>query len=288
MSAPLRRSLIVFGAGTDVGKSVLSGAFVQGLLNRLDFQSAAYIKPLQTGGPDLDAAFVSANARLAGEGKALSLRTLFWWETAVSPHLAAVLEGKPLADGALLDGVLAELALPAPPACPAHVDVVETAGGVLSPAPSGTAQADVYEAMAGNVPAVLVGDGRLGGISATLTALESLVLRGFDVRGVVTIERSLGAGGGPAATRLDNSEAVRRVLEAAWRGGGRGDAHRRAAEGILGAGGVLALPELPPQPEPLDAWYAATAPALQRFLAGSLRLGGDGGAGGAGADGGAD
>jgi dethiobiotin synthetase/adenosylmethionine--8-amino-7-oxononanoate aminotransferase len=35
------------------------------------------------------------------------------------------------------------------------------------------------------LPAVLVGDHRLGGISATISAYESLLLRGYDVEAIV-------------------------------------------------------------------------------------------------------
>jgi dethiobiotin synthetase/adenosylmethionine--8-amino-7-oxononanoate aminotransferase len=57
--------------------------------------------------------------------------------------------------------------------------IVETAGGVLSPAPSGSSQADLYRPL--RLPALLVGDHHLGGIATTVSAYESLRLRGYDV-----------------------------------------------------------------------------------------------------------
>lgn len=42
------------------------------------------------------------------------------------------------------------------------------------------AQADVYRPL--RLPVVLVGDGRLGGISSTIAAYEALVSRGYEVR----------------------------------------------------------------------------------------------------------
>lgn len=62
------------------------------------------------------------------------------------------------------------------------IAIVETAGGVLSPAPSGSTQADVYRPL--RLPAFLVGDHRLGGIGATISAWESLHIRGYDVQSV--------------------------------------------------------------------------------------------------------
>lgn len=59
----------------------------------------------------------------------------------------------------------------------------ETAGGVHSPGPSGTSQADLYRPL--RWPAILVGDSRLGGISATISSFESLRIRGYDVEQVL-------------------------------------------------------------------------------------------------------
>jgi dethiobiotin synthetase/adenosylmethionine--8-amino-7-oxononanoate aminotransferase len=63
---------------------------------------------------------------------------------------------------------------------------VETAGGVLSPGPSGTPQADIYRSL--RLPAVLVGDHKLGGIASTISAAESLIMRGYDLDAVVCFD----------------------------------------------------------------------------------------------------
>ncbi len=63
--------------------------------------------------------------------------------------------------------------------------LVEAAGGVLSPGPSGTPQSDIYSSL--NLPVLLVADGRLGGISTTLSSLESLKSRGYRVPIVAVI-----------------------------------------------------------------------------------------------------
>ena len=64
--------------------------------------------------------------------------------------------------------------------------VLETAGGSLSPAPSGTLQADLYRPL--RLPVCLVGDHRLGGIASTISAFESLHIRGYDVDSVILFE----------------------------------------------------------------------------------------------------
>lgn len=63
---------------------------------------------------------------------------------------------------------------------------IETAGGVHSPGPSGTTQVDLYSSL--RAPILLVGDFRLGGISQTIAAFESLQIRGLDVDAVLLFE----------------------------------------------------------------------------------------------------
>jgi dethiobiotin synthetase/adenosylmethionine--8-amino-7-oxononanoate aminotransferase len=66
------------------------------------------------------------------------------------------------------------------------VVLVETAGGVHSPTPSGTSQADLYRPL--RLPVFLVADPKLGGISSTISAFESLHVRGYDLDSVFVFE----------------------------------------------------------------------------------------------------
>ena len=125
--------------------------------------SALYVKPVQTGFPaDSDGRLVAAAAGCAhtlgeharacagrlvdtAEGKecgSAAATTLFAWEHAVSPHLAAQREGRNVSDAQLLDSVRSALHAycGADTAVKRRVAIVETAGGVCSPAPSGTLQ----------------------------------------------------------------------------------------------------------------------------------------------------
>lgn len=63
---------------------------------------------------------------------------------------------------------------------------LETAGGVHSPGPSGTPQAELYTPL--RSPVILVGDSRLGGISQTISSYESLKIRGYDVASVLLFQ----------------------------------------------------------------------------------------------------
>lgn len=110
-------------------------------------------------------------------GNIVDSKCLFQFDDPVSPHLAARTMGKVVPDAEVQAAVYDELK--------SYVDgrqgiaIVETAGGVLSPSPSGSSQADLYRPL--RLPSLLVGDHRLGGIATTISAWESLHLRGYDV-----------------------------------------------------------------------------------------------------------
>ncbi|KAI3904661.1 hypothetical protein MKW98_014841 [Papaver atlanticum] len=123
-------------------------------------------------------------------GAKLVCKTICGWKEAISPHLAVQREGGDMEDSWLLDSLQKNL-----------VDggndddgkrfwtIVETAGGVASPGPSGSLQCDLYRPF--RLPAILVGDGRLGGISGTISAYESLKLRGYDVAAIIIEDHGL-------------------------------------------------------------------------------------------------
>ncbi|CAN8071927.1 unnamed protein product [Agarophyton chilense] len=171
----------LWGANTGVGKTVLSA----GLL-RATASPSLYIKPVQTGYPaDDDSATVLQHASQA------HTLTLYSYEAPVSPDLAATLsEQPPVTDTEICshtESALHDYHTSVSGNEVSHpLVIVETAGGVLSPCPSGTSQADVYRPL--RLPAVLLGDANLGGISTTLAAYEALLLRGYHVPALILLE----------------------------------------------------------------------------------------------------
>ncbi|CAI0555883.1 unnamed protein product [Linum tenue] len=132
--------------------------------------------------------------RTAGTGSAeLVCETLYAWKEAVSPHLAAERENCAVPDSLLVEmlekHLTASLEGVFQKESKQDFCIVETAGGVASPGPSGTLQCDLYRPF--RLPGVLVGDGRLGGISGTISAYESLKLRGYDIVAVVFEDHGL-------------------------------------------------------------------------------------------------
>ncbi|KAL3684990.1 hypothetical protein R1sor_003012 [Riccia sorocarpa] len=132
----------------------------------------------------------------------LMCRTLLAWFDPVSPHYAAEMEGTVVEDSDVIQSILSSLKtctrnnlLQRSPLKAGEQNesekwaIVETAGGVASPGPSGTLQCDLYRPL--RLPCVLMGDGRLGGISSTISAYETLHLRGYDVEAVVLLDAGL-------------------------------------------------------------------------------------------------
>ncbi|KAL8158793.1 hypothetical protein V2J09_000330 [Rumex salicifolius] len=117
--------------------------------------------------------------------------TLCAWRDPISPHLAVEREGGAVSDDDLVEMLQNCLwkAVGGDGKEEVMWSLIETAGGVASPGPSGTLQCDLYRPF--RSPAVLVGDGRLGGIAATISAYETLKLRGYDVEAIILIDGGL-------------------------------------------------------------------------------------------------
>ncbi|KAI3958418.1 hypothetical protein MKW98_011106 [Papaver atlanticum] len=122
-------------------------------------------------------------------GAELACKSICSWKEAISPHLAVQREGGDVKDSWLLEALQKNLVDGGGGDGRSFWTIVETAGGVASPGPSGSLQCDLYRSF--RLPAILVGDGRLGGISGTISAYESLKLRGYDVAAIIIIDHGL-------------------------------------------------------------------------------------------------
>ncbi|KAI9658253.1 MAG: hypothetical protein M1821_002386 [Bathelium mastoideum] len=168
---PSLQALQIYGANTDVGKTIVSTILCRAFKDKKKFK-VSYIKPVSTGSiDDADGPHISRFT------DSVITKTLVQFSKPVSPHLAAREDGNVIPDSIILQKTVEALNERA--AQEDDLVIVETAGGVLSPAPSGNSQADVYRPL--RLPVVLVGDYHLGGISSTISAYESLRVRGYDV-----------------------------------------------------------------------------------------------------------
>lgn len=212
----------IWGANTGVGKTAFSGA----LLNALG-RPSLYLKPVQSGFPqDDDAAVVKS---LAPYSETVSLLNL---PRPVSPDLAARSPDAPsMSDDHLIHSTSKFLSNnifvskeSSEPFQAREFALVETAGGVLTPMPSGSPQADVYRSL--RLSAILVGDSQLGGISTTLSAYEALCLRGYSVPAIVLFQNADG---------LENESSIQQNIEQC-------------------STSVFLAPPLPPHPVPLSLY----------------------------------
>ncbi|KAL6236719.1 hypothetical protein BDW75DRAFT_104400 [Aspergillus navahoensis] len=178
VGAALWRSLRahqVYGANTDVGKTIVS-TILCSAVNRLKTQGkSAFLKPVSTG--PLDEADDRHMQRHAPD---TLTKCLYQFDEPVSPHIAAKTFAIP-GDDEILSSVHRTLSDWASNGV--GFALVETAGGVHSPGPNGNSQADLYRPL--RLPIILVADSRLGGISSSISAYESLLLRGYDVHSVL-------------------------------------------------------------------------------------------------------
>ena len=157
---PLR--LVICGTDTDVGKTIVSALFVQGL-------DAAYWKPVQSGTE-------GGGARQRGIDL-LELPKERWqpeayaFQAPVSPHWAPEREGQCIDPDQLqlpsIDGPL----------------VVETAGGLMVPLTRHWLQIQQLERW--QLPVVLVARSGLGTLNHTLLSLEALRRRNIPILGLV-------------------------------------------------------------------------------------------------------
>ena len=222
LAAPAR-DILVYGANTDVGKTVACAAICHQALVR--GQRVAYIKPVQTGS-ETDAEAIREHCVRGSNGltDALHLETLFHYPSPESPASAAEKAGaQPPLDAEFRSAVLGALQKERSEH-PEVLAVVETAGGPLSPGPNHTFQADIYAPL--SLPCVLVGDSKLGGISATICAYEALVSRKQPPKAILFI----GSEG-----LHSNASAVQKALPDVP---------------------VISVPCTPPEEEPLTSWLA--------------------------------
>ncbi|KAF3491348.1 Pyridoxal phosphate-dependent transferase, major region, subdomain 1 [Arthroderma uncinatum] len=174
------RAYQVYAANTDIGKTVVSALLFNAIPSYRPWARSKlrFLKPVSAGpAAEADDRHISRFTR------GVTTACLFGYDRPLSPHLAAKDQKIPLNEE-LLEGITSTLNnwdREGP-----SFALVESAGGVLSPGPSGLVQADLYRPL--RLPVILIADPRLGGISASISAYESLSIRGYDVEGVVLFQ----------------------------------------------------------------------------------------------------
>jgi dethiobiotin synthetase len=171
-------SLFVAGTDTEIGKTFVSCALLQGFA-RAGLRAAA-MKPIASGASmrdgvlhndDADQLDASASVALPNE-----IRTPFMMREPIAPHIAAAREGVALDIGRIVEAH--RLAVKQ-----ADIVVVEGVGGFRVPLDDAHDTADLAVAL--NLPVVLVVGMRLGCISHALLTAEAITSRGLKLAGWV-------------------------------------------------------------------------------------------------------
>ncbi len=172
------KGIFVTATGTDVGKTYVTALMVKKL--REAGCPAGYYKAALSGAAcvkESDAGYVK---QISGIGQEDSTLLSYLYGTAVSPHLAAKIEGNPVD----LDVVRRDYLRVAQ----SHDYVtVEGSGGIVCPVRWDERQKilleDVIKAL--GLATLVVADAGLGTINATVLTVEFLRARGIEVKGVI-------------------------------------------------------------------------------------------------------
>lgn len=177
----MRRGIFISGTGTDIGKTWFSGLLVKKFRER--GINAGYYKAALSGAEETNGKLIPGDAdfvcRMAGLTVAPERLVSFVYREAVSPALAAELEGNP-ADLNVIEHDFAELLN--------QFDylVVEGSGGIVCPVRRGENPiflTDVIKRL--NLEVLLVADAGLGTINSTILTYEYAKNHGITVCGIV-------------------------------------------------------------------------------------------------------
>ncbi|EGY19020.1 adenosylmethionine-8-amino-7-oxononanoate aminotransferase [Verticillium dahliae VdLs.17] len=179
--------LQVYGANTDVGKTIFTTILCNAATKFYNHERTSYLKPVSTGpASEADKVPSISQVRRAGSPQPDHARRHI---ERFAPSVAAetLVQYNDIPSDDALRRSIHDHALKTAALGPGWL-FLETAGGVHSPGPTGTPQADLYAPL--RLPTVLVGDSKLGGISQTIAAYESLKLRGLDVEAVLLFQNA--------------------------------------------------------------------------------------------------
>ena len=180
------RGLFITATGTDVGKTYVTGLLVKKL--RQSGYQAGYYKAALSGAVRTDGRLIPGDAdyvnRIAGIGAAPESMVSYVYENAVSPHLAAQMEGNPVEMETVRDDFLAASKR-------YEYLTMEGSGGIVCPIrydgpEKGMARIFLEDLIRElNLPSVIVADAGLGTINTTVLTTEYMKSRDLEIRGII-------------------------------------------------------------------------------------------------------
>ena len=174
----MAKGLFVTATGTDVGKTYVTALIVKKL--RSFGLNAGYYKAAVSGAESVsesDAGYVN---RIAEIGESEELLLSYLYKTAVSPHLAARIEGNP-AEMSVIKSTFEKVC--------GQYDFVTTegSGGIVCPIRKDEKAViyleDIIAAL--GLPSIIVADAGLGTINAVVTTVEYMRKRKLPINGII-------------------------------------------------------------------------------------------------------
>ncbi|MDE6015747.1 MAG: dethiobiotin synthase [Acetatifactor sp.] len=178
----MSKNLFVVGTGTDIGKTYVTGLMLKKL--REGKQSAAYYKAAMSGNDRRpDGSLIPGDAlhvkSVSGIEQPLEEMCPYVYETAVSPHLAARMEGSPVDMERVLEGFDA--------VCGRYDYVTaEGSGGILCPLRFDGQELWLEDFIkARDMHCLMIADAGLGTINSVVLTAEYMKARQIPVKGII-------------------------------------------------------------------------------------------------------
>ena len=178
----MSKNLFITGTGTDMGKTYITGLILKKFQE--NGKKAAYFKAAMSGNEKrLDGSLIPGDAlhvkTVSGIGESLEEMCPYVYETAVSPHLAAQIEGNP---------VELETVLQAFDSVCGNYDYVtaEGSGGILCPLRIDETKLWLEDFIkARDLNCLIVADAGLGTINSVVLTAEYMKERGIAAKGIL-------------------------------------------------------------------------------------------------------
>lgn len=178
----MSRNLFITGTGTDVGKTYVAGLLVKKLYTA--GRRAAYFKAAMSGNSRCaDGSLVPGDAlwvkEFSGISQSLESMCPYVYESAVSPHLAAKLEGNPIEFPKVLEQF--------DRICNSHEFVtIEGSGGICCPLRWDGQRIGLSDLIrARGLKSLLVAEAGLGTINAVVLSVEYMRAHKLPIRGIL-------------------------------------------------------------------------------------------------------
>lgn len=178
----MKKSVFITATGTDVGKTYVTALIIKKM--RENNLNTGYYKAALSGAEKINDEWVAGDAKYVCDisGLPYNMKDMvsYVYKTAVSPHLAAILEGNPV-DLNVIEADFNSAKVKYDYLC------VEGSGGIICPLRMDEIQTIMLENVIKtlNLSVIIVALPELGTINSTVLTVEYLRSRGIEIEGII-------------------------------------------------------------------------------------------------------